>query len=270
MRIGRGIYDGRPVYFIKGESGVEILHGSQEEIMGGNFSTDVTVSETSVEPRNPVVPGNIYCLARNYPEHSRESGSEASGFPAVFMKPTSSVSWSGMPIEIPWFSKMIDYETELVCIVGKSAHGVSRKEALDHVFGYTVGNDVSDRFHQFQSTLGYLAKAYPGYAPLGPYITTADEFDGLPDLRIRTMLNGKAMQDARTSEMGHDISEIIEYLSRYFLLLPGDVIFTGTPQGPGYFRKPPSFLRDGDILESEIERIGSLRNPVVTSEGKEA
>ena len=264
MRIGKGNYQGKPVFFIVEENGLGILSGDQDSIMAGDRQTEMVVSPDKIEVRNPISPPNIYCLAKNYPEHAAESGASATSSPQAFLKPVSSISWTGKPLELPWFSNAIDYEAELVCVIGKAAHNISRKNALDYVFGYTVGNDISDRYHQYQSPLGFMAKGYPGFAPIGPYVLTADEFEGPPDLAIQMRLNGKTMQNARTSEMNMKVPEIIEFLSRYYMLLPGDLIFTGTPSGPGHFRKPPTYLKAGDEMECEIEKIGILRNKVLS------
>jgi 2-keto-4-pentenoate hydratase/2-oxohepta-3-ene-1,7-dioic acid hydratase in catechol pathway len=162
----------------------------------------------------------------------------------------------------------VDYEAELAVVIGKQAKNVSPREAMDYIFGYTCANDVSARDWQFDKQKGQWArgKSFDTFCPLGPWIVTRDEIDNPNDLAIRAVLNGRTVQEARTSEMIFNIQTIISTLSRSMTLLPGTVILTGTPEGVGFTRQPPLFLQAGDVINVAIEKIGTLTNRVVKEE----
>jgi 2-keto-4-pentenoate hydratase/2-oxohepta-3-ene-1,7-dioic acid hydratase in catechol pathway len=214
----------------------------------------------------PVSPTNIFCIGLNYREHAAESGMSIPQFPLVFMKPTSAVCGSGDAIVLPAcrHDEEVDYECELVVLIGRSARNVAPSRALDHVAGYTCGNDVSARHWQFRAGGGQWSrgKGFDTFCPLGPVLVTPDEIDDPQDLAIRTRLNGRLMQEHSTSDMIFPVADLITFLSQDTTLLPGTIIMTGTPQGVGFARRPPVFLRNGDQVEVEIDRIGTLRNPV--------
>jgi 2-keto-4-pentenoate hydratase/2-oxohepta-3-ene-1,7-dioic acid hydratase in catechol pathway len=214
----------------------------------------------------PLVPTDILCIGLNYRDHALESGSAIPVNPMLFIKASNTLNNPGDPIPIPRRSSMIDYEGELVVVIGKAAKNVSRQRALDYVVGYTVGNDVSARDWQRQKELGggqfARGKSFDGFCPLGPAIVTRDEIANPNALRLKTTLNGQVMQDRSTSDMIFDVPTVIESLSSTMTLRPGAVIMTGTPHGVGFARTPPVWMKAGDTVVVEIERVGRLENPV--------
>ena len=215
----------------------------------------------------PLVPVDILCIGINYREHAAESGSAVPQNPVLFIKASNSLNNPFDPIPIPKRSSMIDYEGELAVVIGRDAKHVSRDRALDYVFGYCVANDVSARDWQRQKELGggqfARGKSFDGTCPLGPWIVTRDEIPNPNALRLKTMLNGQVMQDHTTADMIFDVAAVIASLSSTMTLRPGAVILTGTPQGVGAARIPPVWMKAGDTVVVEIERIGKLENPVV-------
>ncbi len=210
-------------------------------------------------------PGKIVCVARNYAAHARELASEPPPEePSLFLKAPSSVVGPEDEIVLPRASQQVDFEGELAVVIGRSAREVDAARALDHVAGYTVGNDVSARDYQAVRGQKFIGKSCDTFCPLGPALVTADEISDPQDLGLRTVVSGETMQSARTKEMSFPIAELIAFISRLMTLEPGDVILTGTPAGVGMARKPPRWLRDGDVVEIEIERVGRLVNVVTT------
>lgn len=207
-------------------------------------------------------PGKIICIGLNYRNHAIESGMEIPSSPIIFSKFVTSVTSPGGPIVIPEGSEKVDYEAELAVVIGRRAKNVSSADAMRYVFGYTNFNDVSARDFQFADGQWQRGKSCDTFAPFGEFVTTADEIPDPHDLRIRFRLNGETLQDSSTSELIFRIPELIEFLSRSITLEPGDIIATGTPPGVGFARKPPVFMKDGDVAEVEIEGLGVLSNPV--------
>jgi 2-keto-4-pentenoate hydratase/2-oxohepta-3-ene-1,7-dioic acid hydratase in catechol pathway len=214
----------------------------------------------------PIVPTDILCIGLNYREHAAESGSQVPANPMLFIKASNTLQNPFDPILIPKRSSEIDYECELAVVIGKTARHVSRERALDYVLGYTCANDVSSRDWQRDKALGggqfARGKSFDTFCPLGPEIVTKDEIPNPNALRIKTILNGQTMQDHTTGDMIFDVPTLIESLSSTMTLRPGAVILTGTPQGVGFARKPPVWMKDGDTVIVEIEKIGRLENPV--------
>jgi 2-keto-4-pentenoate hydratase/2-oxohepta-3-ene-1,7-dioic acid hydratase in catechol pathway len=215
----------------------------------------------------PVDPPAIFCIGLNYRSHAEETNMPLPKYPVVFMKNPASVIGQGMPIIIPESCKnppQVDYEVELAVVMGKPARNVSPEDALDHVAGYCVGNDVSARIWQMQGggNQWVRGKTFDTFCPLGPYLVTADEIPDPDHLNIQCRLNGSLMQAGNTSDMIFSTAKLIAFLSEDTTLLPGTVILTGTPSGVGYSRKPPMFLKSGDLLEMTIEKIGTLVNVV--------
>ena len=214
----------------------------------------------------PVEPRAILCIGLNYRRHAEEGGAAIPENPVVFMKTPSAVQNPDDPIFLPTrlASHEVDYECELAVVIGKSCKNVSRGDALDYVMGYTCANDVSARDWQIKwgGSQWCRGKTFDTFCPLGPYITTVDEITNPNELSIKTILNGKVMQDWNTNDMIFDVPTLIEFLSGSTTLAPGTVILTGTPHGVGFARKPPIYLKDGDEVIIEIEKIGSLSNPV--------
>jgi 2-keto-4-pentenoate hydratase/2-oxohepta-3-ene-1,7-dioic acid hydratase in catechol pathway len=214
----------------------------------------------------PIVPVDILCIGLNYREHAAESGSEIPANPMLFNKSSNTLNNPFDPIVVPRRSSEVDYECELAVVIGRDAKHVPRERALDYVFGYTCANDVSARDWQRDRKLGggqfARGKGFDGFCPLGPWIVTRDEIPDPNALRIRTLLNGEVMQDHTTADMIFDVPALIESLSSTMTLRTGAVLLTGTPQGVGFARKPPVWLKAGDRVVIEVEKIGRLENPV--------
>lgn len=207
-------------------------------------------------------PGKVICIGLNYRDHALESNLPIPERPLVFSKFPTSVIAVGEPIVLPDGSAQVDYEAELAFVIGRRAKNVRRENALDYVLGYTNFNDVSARDFQFADNQWQRGKSCDTFAPVGEFIATADEIPDPHNLAVRLRLNGAILQDSNTDQFIFTIPEIIEFLSRFVTLEPGDVIATGTPPGVGFARTPPIFLRDGDTVEVEIEKLGVLRNAV--------
>ncbi len=211
----------------------------------------------------PVEPPNIFAIGRNYAAHVKETGARRPERPLVFMKPTTAVTGPRVPIVLPESApEQVDFEAELAVVISRTARGVSPAQASEHVLGYTCANDVTARDCQAADKQWARAKGFDTFCPLGPWLVTADELDP-GNCAISSRLNGTSMQSASTAEMIIPPFELISYLSHQFTLLPGTVILTGTPEGVGFVRQPPVFLRDGDTIEIEVEGIGLLENEVI-------
>ena len=243
--------------------------GSAREIAGDLYGS-FQATDRVVKPGKllaPVAPVNILAIGLNYRKHAEEGGKGVPERPMLFLKSTNTVQNPGDPIELPvkLVSTEVDYECELAVVIGKRCKNATRANALDYVLGYTCANDVSARDWQIRLGGGQFCqgKSFDTFCPMGPVLVTPDEIPDPNQLKIRTILNGQAMQDWTTSDMVFDVRTLIEFLSGSKTLLPGTVILTGTPHGVGYARKPPVFLKAGDTVTVEIERIGSLTNPVV-------
>jgi 2-keto-4-pentenoate hydratase/2-oxohepta-3-ene-1,7-dioic acid hydratase in catechol pathway len=223
--------------------------------------TDYSLDEIEFLPA--VGAGKIVAIGRNYHDHALEGGTEPPAAPLIFTKLINSLSAHGAPIVLPSISEQVDYEAELAVVIGRRAKRVSEADALKHVFGYTLINDVSARDLQFSDGQWVRGKGLDTFAPLGPFITTRDEIADVQALKIEGILNGQVMQSSNTSKMIFQVAYLIHYITQAITLEPGDVIATGTPEGVGVFRKPPVLLKDGDVFEVVIEGLGTLSNPVV-------
>jgi 2-keto-4-pentenoate hydratase/2-oxohepta-3-ene-1,7-dioic acid hydratase in catechol pathway len=214
----------------------------------------------------PLDPTDILCIGLNYREHANESQSTPPQNPMLFIKASNTLNHPGSPIPLPKLSTQIDYEGELAVVIGKAAKDVSRQSALEYVLGYTIANDVTARDWQRDKTLGggqfARGKSFDGFCPLGPALVTRDEIPDPNRLKIRTTLNSQLMQDGTTADMIFDVPALIASLSSTMTLRPGAVILTGTPAGVGFARTPPIWMKDGDTIAIEIEKIGRLENPV--------
>ena len=227
----------------------------------------VTEERLRIERRlAPLVPADILCIGLNYRAHAEETGAKIPENPVLFIKASNTVNHPDAAIPLTAHSAQIDYEGELVVVMGRDARDVPRARALEHVLGYTCGNDVTARDWQRDKALGggqfCRGKSFDGAAPMGPALVTADEIPNPNALRLRTLLRGAVMQDSSTADMIFDVPTLIENLSRTMTLRAGSVIFTGTPSGVGFARQPPVFLQNGDEVVVEIEGIGRLRNTV--------
>jgi 2-keto-4-pentenoate hydratase/2-oxohepta-3-ene-1,7-dioic acid hydratase in catechol pathway len=214
-----------------------------------------------------ITPPVIFCIGLNYRRHAEETKAKLPQFPIVFMKSPASVIGPGEPIVLPRHlrSGEVDYEAELAVIIGERCKNVAKKVALRYVRGYTCANDVSARDWQKQwgGSQWCRGKTFDTFCPLGPRIVPASEIPNPNDLKIRTIVSGEVLQDWNTGDMIFDVPTLIEFLSGSTTLLPGTVILTGTPHGVGMARTPPRWLKTGDTVTVEIEKIGSLTNPVI-------
>ena len=207
----------------------------------------------------------MFAIGLNYADHAAESGMEVPAIPAVFTKFPACLTGPFDPIVLS--GPMVDWEVELVVVIGRTADRVDEAHGWDHVAGLTVGQDVSDRHVQFAAGGQFsLGKSYRSFAPTGPWLVTPDELDDPDDLGIRCSIDGEVVQDGRTSGLVLGVPRLVAELSAVVPLLPGDLIFTGTPAGVGIGRKPPRFLQAGEVVESWIEGIGTMRNAVVAPE----
>ena len=222
----------------------------------------------------PIVPRrNIFCVGKNYHAHAREfaqSGFDTSAakgelspeVPVIFTKPPSTVIATGEPVSgFSGLTEQLDYEVELTVVIGKGGRGIAKADALDHVFGYTIANDVTARDLQQKHRQWFIGKSFDTFCPLGPWIVSADEVD-VANLDVRCWINDELRQDANTRDLIFDVPTIIETLSAGITLQPGDLIATGTPAGVGLGLKPPRFLKTGDTMKLSIGGVGTLINPV--------
>jgi len=251
-----------------------IAHAAQQadgaalELAGGIFDNpEVTGKKADVAKLlAPLVPSSIICIGLNYRRHAEETGASFPAQPVVFFKGVNTLLDPDAPIQIPRYlpSDEVDYECELAVVIGKKCKNATRENALDHVLGYTCADDVSARDWQIKRGGGQWSrgKSFDTFSPLGPCLVTRDEIPDPNALKIRTILNGQVMQDWSTNDMIFDVPALIEFLSGSTTLLPGTVILTGTPHGVGMAQKPPRWLRPGDRVDIEIEKIGTLTNPV--------
>jgi 2-keto-4-pentenoate hydratase/2-oxohepta-3-ene-1,7-dioic acid hydratase in catechol pathway len=262
MRIVRFVSSGKVCL------GQQLDDSTALEIEGDLFGTHrVTERKLRIEKLlAPLIPTDILCIGLNYRDHAKESNSQVPENPMLFIKSSNTLNNPFDPIPVPKLSDMIDYEGELAVVIGKTARHVSRERALDYVLGYTCANDVSARDWQREKRLngGQFArgKSFDGFCPLGPCIVTADEIPDPNQLKLRTILNGQAMQDHTTSDMIFDVRTVIASLSSTMTLRPGAIILTGTPHGVGFARNPPVWMKQGDTVVVEIEKIGRLENPI--------
>ena len=222
---------------------------------------------TPVKLLAPIEPCDIICIGLNYRKHAAEGNKPIPEYPVVFMKNLGTLQNPGDPIILPrrLRSDEVDYECELAVVIGRECYNVSKARALEYVLGYTCANDVSAR--DWQITKGgsqwCRGKTFATFCPLGPWIVTRDEIPNPNELTIKTVLNGQTMQDWNTNDMIFDVPTLIEFLSGSTRLMPGTIILTGTPHGVGAARKPPIFLKPGDLVTIEIGGIGALTNPVI-------
>lgn len=219
---------------------------------------------TAVELLPPVPnPGKVICIGLNYRAHAIEGGNPIPDYPAVFLRVTTSLTAPGGVMLYPECSDQLDYEAELAVIIGKTTTNVSAADALNHVAGYSCFNDGSVRNYQRKSTQWTMGKNFDSTGGFGPALVTPDELPaGAAGLRLVSRLNGDIVQDSDTGDMIFDVATLIATLSEAMTLEPGDVIATGTPSGVGYARTPPVFMKPGDVIEIEIEKIGVLTNTV--------
>lgn len=207
-------------------------------------------------------PGKIVCIGLNYRRHAEETGLPIPEVPVLFSKFPNALAACGDVIHPPADDEQIDYEAELTLVIGRGGRDIPRDRALEHVFGYCNGNDLSARRLQFLTGQWLLGKTLDGFCPIGPYLVTADEVPDPQDLAIRCWVNGQRRQDSRTADMIFSCAELVAYVSRYVTLEPGDLILTGTPEGVALGRPDRPWLRPGDRVEVEVEGLGRLVNEI--------
>ena len=238
----------------------------EEEIRGAiEAAVDIdTVPLESVMLLAPVPqPGKMMAIGLNYADHIAETGLDTPGHQIWFSKQINAVNGPFDPVEIPRVSSFVDYESEMVAIIGKGGRHISKEAAPAAVFGYCVGNDVSERTWQNRTSQWVLGKSFDTHAPFGPWITTADEVGDPHDLTIQGWVNGELRQNSNTRHLVFNVWDQLAELSQVMTLEPGDVIFTGTPGGVGVAMKPPRRLEPGDVVRVEIERLDMIENPFV-------
>jgi 2-keto-4-pentenoate hydratase/2-oxohepta-3-ene-1,7-dioic acid hydratase in catechol pathway len=250
---------------------IELLAGGPEMLRRAQSATAKAepLPAGSVRILPPVPrPPKIFGVGLNYADHARETGKEPPAEPVIFSKLPTSIAAHEQPIVLPMLSKQVDYEAELVVVIGRGGRHIRLEAAMEHVAGYCCGHDVSARDWQHHKPGGQwlLGKSFDTFGPFGPELVTADEIPDPGGLHIQLRINGRTMQDSSTRQLIFSVAELIAYISGVCTLETGDIIFTGTPPGVGAAHRPPVFLQPGDVVEIEIEKIGVLRNPVVAEQ----
>jgi len=230
----------------------------------GDESIFLDEKEITFGPAVPK-PGKIICVGLNYKKHAEESNMPLPEYPILFNKFDNTISAHHDTISLPFNSLENDYEAELAIVIGKEAKRVSKEDALDYVFGYCNANDLSSRDLQFRTPQWLLGKSCDGFSPIGPYLVTSDEVGNPNELNIKAIVNGKIRQNSNTSDMIFKCHEIVSYISDHMTLSPGDIIFTGTPEGVilGMPEEERVYLKEGDEVTIEIEKLGSLTNSFI-------
>lgn len=243
-----------------GENGLEKL---QDWLKNNQDSCPVVGDDVRLGP--PLIrPSKIVCVGLNYAQHAAESGMDVPEEPVLFFKATSAIVGPNDPIIIPKGSEKTDWEVELAIVIGKKASYVREKDALNHVAGYVLHNDVSERAFQLERSGQWVkGKSCDTFAPIGPFIATPDEIGDPNNLNLWLTLNGEEMQNSSTSDFIFNIQHVVSYISQYMTLLPGDIISTGTPFGVGLGLTPPRYLKDGDVVELGIEGLGTSRQTCI-------
>ncbi|MBP1964880.1 fumarylacetoacetate hydrolase family protein [Paenibacillus aceris] len=254
-----------------GSEAVELLRAYAESVMSLVDNKEAYVLDEAALELGPCVtnPNKMICVGLNYRKHAEETNAAIPEFPILFNKFNNTLASQGEQIPLPAVSQKVDYEAELVIVIGKTAKYVSREDALSHVFGYCNVNDLSARDLQLRTQQWMLGKICDKFSPLGPYLVTADEVGDPNKLDIRCMVNGEVRQSSNTSDMIFYCDEIVSYISQHMTLEPGDIIFTGTPEGVvlGYPLEKQVYLKDGDQVTIQIEKLGALTNTMVADKG---
>ena len=258
-------FDTSERWFQKSRDTVERLERDPAALTGARANGWLVQSQDAYWFAPVPRPGKIVCIGLNYRDHAAESGLAVPEKPVIFSKFSSCVIAPGEPVVIPTTSEKVDFEAELAVVVGRHAKHVSADRAYDYVLGYTAFNDVSARDFQFGDGQWQRGKSCDTFAPMGQTIVTTDEIPDPHTLRITLTLNGNTMQDSNTNQLIFGVPQLIEFITKNISLEPGDVIATGTPAGVGFARKPPVFLKPGDMMDVHIEEIGGLGNPVVSA-----
>lgn len=262
MKLARIKTDGKTAYAVVEGNGFRLIEG---DVFGKWKTTDRVVPAAKAQLLAPVDPPQIVAIGLNYRKHAAESGLQPPDHPLIFIKTCNTIVGPGAPIVLPKMAPgEVDYEAELVLVVGKTTKNISEKDALSCLLGYTCGNDVSARDCQLKQDKQWArGKCFDTFAPIGPWIET--QMDG-DNAAISLTINGQTMQKSNTSDMVFSCRQLISFISQCMTLLPGSIIMTGTPEGVGFSRKPPVWLKAGDKVSVEIAGIGTLTNPVVMEE----
>jgi acylpyruvate hydrolase len=279
MRLGLAQAGGRPVLIAPRNKDVVSLAGTALPSDPLAIMLDASlrgVAETAIAGAPVLDPGTfrfalpmatigkIICVGLNYADHAAESPYDKPKFPVFFLRTQAGLIGHGSPIIRPLISEHLDFEGEMVAVIGKGGRRITMERALEHVAAYSIFNDGSIRDWQFKGPQWTLGKNFDDTGPFGPFLVSADEVPaGGLGLRITTRLNGAIVQDANTNDLLFQIPELIARVSEAMTLQPGDILVTGTPAGVGFARKPPLFMKDGDVCEIELESIGVLKNPIV-------
>ncbi len=257
---------------LKGETGypgdiLELLRSGRESMPAAarQLAAGPVLDRDRIKFLPPIsTPPKIICVGLNYADHTKESPYEQPKYPTLFSRFNSTLIGHGAAIVRPRVSEQLDYEGEMVVVIGKAGRHITAARALDHVAGYSIFNDASVRDYQFKSPQWTVGKNFDATGGFGPCLVTADELpSGARGLKLQTRLNGEIVQSATTADMLFDVVSLITIISEAMTLELGDVIVSGTPAGVGFARKPPLFMRHGDVCEVEIEGIGILRNPII-------
>jgi len=245
------------------EAGEGAMAAAREALEFASGRPELATPAAAIELLPPVPrPPKIVCVARNYREHAAEANVQVLEYPNIFIRFANSLIPHGAPILVPKVTKEVDWEAELAVIIGRSGKHVASDDALDYVAGYSAFNDVSMRDWQLRVPQFGAGKNFDASGPFGPALVTRDEVPDPQALGLGLSINGEEMQSANTAQMIFSVADLIEFVSQFATLEPGDVIATGTPAGVGFVRKPPRFLEPGDVVRIEIERVGVLENPV--------
>jgi acylpyruvate hydrolase len=270
MRLASYIHDGRRFAGTVVGDRVAPLAGLEQlgpdtllaALAGAASGASVPLEEVTLRPVIPQ-PRKIICVGLNYRPHVTETARELPAYPVLFTKFSASLTGPYSALELPSESAEVDYEGEIAMVIGRPGRRIARADALEHVAGYTVANDVSMRDYQRKTHQWLQGKCWQASTPLGPWLVTADELADRAALRVRTVLNGETLQDATTAELIFDVPELIATISETVTLEPGDVILTGTPGGVGMARDPKVFLKPGDAIAVEVDGVGRIENRVV-------
>jgi 2-keto-4-pentenoate hydratase/2-oxohepta-3-ene-1,7-dioic acid hydratase in catechol pathway len=236
-----------------------IAAGQAPAASGGPSFPISSVKLLAPVPRPP----KLICVGLNYKDHAREAGLEIPKVPTIFSKFSNVVIGPGDPIILPKISTKPDYEAEFAFVIGLGGRNIPKSRAMEHVFGYTIVNDVSARDFQMATTQWLMGKTFDTFAPMGPWLVTRDEIQDPHALDLSLSINGEILQKSNTRELVFGVPELIEYISSVVTLEPGDVVSTGTPAGVGFARKPPRYLHAGEEVVIHLQGVGELRNPIV-------
>ena len=274
LRVGRQSPDGQHIelFAIDGSRGALALIGLPSL---PPLDAQVPLADAVFAAPIPVPHRNLFCVGRNYHAHAKElrdtvfkdNAKAVDAWPIVFTKVPQTVVAHGSDVRLPGaaVSSQIDYEAELAIVIGTGGRNIAAKDAMKHVWGYTIVNDVTARDVQMRHSQWDLGKSFDTFCPMGPWLVTADELDGR-DTRVQCWVNGELRQDARTTDLIFDLPTLIETCSRGITLLPGDIIATGTPAGVGMGLSPPRWLQHGDVVRIRIDGIGTLENRFIESD----